>query len=430
MALGGGTFTAQNKVLPGTYVNVISRNSIKNNTESGVVAMPICLDWGPDDKIFEVTADEFEKVALEVFGRSPYDGNLINVREVFKHSTKGLFFKINNNGTKAGCKYADAKCKGSKGNSIKIVIKKNIDQTEKYDVSTYMDTTLVDVQTVASSGELKDNAFIEWKESFELEETADTFLTGGTGGINDKPTNEAHTMFMQLLENYAFNVVAVMETDTKLQEVYKSWTIRMRDEMGIKFQTVMYNCEADYEGIINVMNTKDVIPWVAGAEAACGVNKACTNMLYDGELEEINCQYTQAELENAITSGKFVIHKCGDELRVLRDINSLTTVTEDKGSIFQENQTIRVIDYIADNVASVFNSKYIGKIPNDDAGRNSLRNDIREVFKHLESVRAIEDFSEEDISVERGTERRSVVILTNVTVIGLMDKLYMTTVIN
>ena len=41
-----------------------------------------------------------------------------------------------------------------------------------------------------------------------------------------------------------------------------------------------------------------------------------------------------------------------------------------------------------------------------------------------------EDFSEEDISVERGTERRSVVILTNVTVIGLMDKLYMTTVIN
>lgn len=178
MALGGGTFTAQNKVLPGTYVNVISRNSIKNNTESGVVAMPICLDWGPDDKIFEVTADEFEKVALEVFGRSPYDGNLINVREVFKHSTKGLFFKINNNGTKAGCKYADAKCKGSRGNSIKIVIKKNIDQTEKYDVSTYMDTTLVDVQTVASSGELKDNAFIEWKESFELEETAGTFLTG------------------------------------------------------------------------------------------------------------------------------------------------------------------------------------------------------------------------------------------------------------
>lgn len=53
MALGGGTFTAQNKVLPGTYVNVISRNSIKNNTESGVVAMPICLDWGPDDKILK-----------------------------------------------------------------------------------------------------------------------------------------------------------------------------------------------------------------------------------------------------------------------------------------------------------------------------------------------------------------------------------------
>ena len=237
-------------------------------------------------------------------------------------------------------------------------------------------------------------------------------------------------MFMQLLENYAFNVVVVMETDTKLQEVYKSWTIRMRDEMGIKFQTVMYNCEADYEGIINVMNTKDVIPWVAGAEAACGVNKACTNMLYDGELEEINCQYTQAELENAITSGKFVIHKCGDELRVLRDINSLTTVTEDKGSIFQENQTIRVIDYIADNVASIFNNKYIGKISNDNAGRVSLKNDVRSIFNYLVDTRAIEKFSDDDIVVEKGEDKKAVVINTNITIVGVMEKLYMTTIID
>ena len=43
MALGGGTFTAQNKVLPGTYVNVISRNSIRK-----VAWLPCQYVWTGD----------------------------------------------------------------------------------------------------------------------------------------------------------------------------------------------------------------------------------------------------------------------------------------------------------------------------------------------------------------------------------------------
>lgn len=117
-------------------------------------------------------------------------------------------------------------------------------------------------------------------------------------------------------------------------------------------------------------------------------------------------------------------------MRVLVDINSLVTFTEQKGDVFKDNQTIRVIDYIADNISSIFNEKYVGKVPNDDAGRISLKNDIREIFKYLESVRAIEEFGDDDISVAKGEERKSVVISTNVTVIGAMEKLYMTTIIN
>lgn len=45
------------------------------------------------------------------------------------------------------------------------------------------------------------------------------------------------------------------------------------------------------------MNTKDVIPWVAGAEAACGVNKACTNMLYDGELKKLTASILRQNLK-------------------------------------------------------------------------------------------------------------------------------------
>ena len=80
------------------------------------------------------------------------------------------------------------------------------------------------------------------------------------------------------------------------------------------------------------------------------------------------------------------MHKVGENVRVLVDINSLVTLTEQKGDVFKDNQTIRVIDYIADNISSIFNEKYVGKVPNDDAGRISLKNDIRVIFKYLESV--------------------------------------------
>lgn len=40
MALGGGNFLTQNKVIPGTYINFIStRSGIVVNAERGVVGM-------------------------------------------------------------------------------------------------------------------------------------------------------------------------------------------------------------------------------------------------------------------------------------------------------------------------------------------------------------------------------------------------------
>lgn len=51
MALGGGTFTLQNKVLPGSYINFISAARASSTlSERGVAAFPILLDWGWKEK--------------------------------------------------------------------------------------------------------------------------------------------------------------------------------------------------------------------------------------------------------------------------------------------------------------------------------------------------------------------------------------------
>ncbi len=52
MALGGGNWTTQNKVLPGTYINFVSSASVSSAvSDRGVVAMPLTMEWGVDGDV-------------------------------------------------------------------------------------------------------------------------------------------------------------------------------------------------------------------------------------------------------------------------------------------------------------------------------------------------------------------------------------------
>ena len=69
MALGGGTFVAQNKVLPGSYINFVSlAKAAAVLSDRGICTMPLELDWGPEDEVFTVTNEEFQKNSMKIFG--------------------------------------------------------------------------------------------------------------------------------------------------------------------------------------------------------------------------------------------------------------------------------------------------------------------------------------------------------------------------
>ena len=103
----------------------------------------------------------------------------------------------------------------------------------------------------------------------------------------------------------------------------------------------------------------------------------------------------------------------------------MVTTSDTQGDIFKDNQTIRVIDQIANDIAVLFNTKYLGVVPNDAAGRISLWSDLVAHHRQLEQIRAIENFSESDITVEQGNTKKSVVVTDFVTVVNAMSKLYM-----
>ena len=62
MSLDGGTWMFQNKKLPGTYINFISKVRAKTDiADRGYGTMPLEFDWGPEGEVFTVTAEDFQK---------------------------------------------------------------------------------------------------------------------------------------------------------------------------------------------------------------------------------------------------------------------------------------------------------------------------------------------------------------------------------
>lgn len=433
--LGGGTFVTQNKTLPGAYINFVSATTNSNGmSERGTGAMCFASDWLAQGVVTEITAEEFLTNSTKILGHDYGDDSMLVLREFFKNSSKLYAYNLNGGGVRANNAYCTAKNAGTRGNDLKTVIAKNVDNTNLYDVSTYLSTMLVDKQTVATAKDLVGNDFVTFQPSASLAATAGTNLTGGTNGTFNE--TQVAQNFINALEPYSFNGLCVVTDNSSVNSLLAAYTKRMRDSIGKKFQAVVFDTDNnyDYEGVIVVPNQSDeddgvVVAWVLGATCSCEINKSLVNTTYNGELE-IDSNYTQLELEDFIKNGLFVFHKVGAEIRVLKDINSLKTTTDEKGDVFKNNQTVRICDQIATDYANIFNTRYLGKVPNDKSGRSALANDFTKYCNDLMTIRAIEDFTSDDIVVDIGDTKTSVVATNTIKVVNTMEQLYMKVVIN
>ena len=439
MALGGGTYLVQNKLLPGAYINFVSASRASATlSDRGTATFPLSLDWGPEGEVFTVENADFQRNSLKLFGHVYTDDALRPLREIFANAQTLHVFRLNTGGVKASCKYADAKYPGTVGNSLKIVIAKNeafeTTENEVYDVSTYIGATQVDIQkAVKTVSDLQPNDYVTWKGSEALAESAGITLTSGTNGTVQ---DAAYQTYLDKIEPYSFNVMGCDTTDETVKGLFANFVKRLRDEQGVKFQLVLFRYpSADFEGVISVKNglvgadtNPSMVYWTTGAEAACAVNKSLTNATYTGEYSP-DVDYTQTQLENAIASGEFMFHRVGDEVRVLTDINTFVSVTDEKSANFSGNQVIRVLDQIANDIASIFNTKYLGKVQNDAAGRVSLWQDIVSHHNQLQTIRAIENFDSEQVTVVQGDSRKAVAVDDRVQPVSAMEQLYMRVVV-
>ncbi len=447
MALGGGTWLFQNKKLPGTYINFVSKvRATTDIADRGYGTMPLELDWGPVGEVFTVTAEDFQENCMAYFGYDYTADELKPLRDLFLNLKTGYFWRLDNGSVKAAGTIARAKYPGIRGNDITVAVTANVDEPTKFDVVTYMTVdgtnAKVDEQkAVTSWDDVEDNDFVDWIRTEALALNAGVTLTGGSNG--DSITGLQYQAYIDAIEPYYFNTMGYAGSDATIQQLLIQFTKRMRDGTGAKFQLVIYNREdVDYEGVISLKNAVtdtgalpgSAVYWLTGAEASCAVNASCTNKKYDGEYT-INTQYKQTELEQAITAGLIMFHNVADSVSgdvvgdtcILTDINTFTSFTKNKNQDFALNQVIRVLDQIAIDVARLFNKTYLGKEQNDQDGRVALWGDIVALHKEYQRVRAIQNFDPKDVPIPTQGEAKTTVMLDyGVQPTCCMEKLYLT----
>lgn len=440
MALGGGTYTTQDKVLPGIYVNVKTRAATAaSSSERGIVAVALPLTWGPAGEAITVGAAEFKERAKSLFGYSADSTELTALSELFLGASKVIVYRLAPADAAAAKAegYGTARYTGSRGNDIKVSVATDVNDESKYVVSTYLGTALVDAQTVAAATDLKDNEYVVFDKNTALSEKL-TAGIGFIGGSNGSAINvAAHQAFLDLMEGYSFHVLCCSSGVEEVVTLYENYTKRMRDDFGANFQTVTHGGKADCEGVINVENEVDattefigsgahaLVYWVAGVSAGCDLSACNTNRLYDGRLK-INADYTQAQLSAFISEGgKFALHDVNGEKRVLVDINSLTSFTKEKGAAYANNQVVRVVDALISDIKALFSSSYMGIVANDASGRASLWADVCSKIQSFCDIGVFSDFNTSMVKVEEGESADAVVCsIEGITILRAMAKLY------
>lgn len=445
----GGTWTVQNKVRPGAYINFVSVPSTLGTLgERGTVAVGMPMTWGPVNELIHLTGDELlNGDSLAKVGVKATDTEAsLPYRVALAGCYNAWLFRTDTGGAEATASVDNvtitAKYTGTTGNRIAVTIAK---EEDIYAVKVFVDNLLQETFTVTTVEELVDidSSFVIFTSSVEEETTmpvtAGITLAGGTNGTVNK---SSYSTMWSLLDTKDFQCIAMQDTDDSIASLLKAKVEVWREKRGKKVQAVVYDyTAADYEGIISVnqgfktttetVDTSLFPVWVASMTAGAQVNESLTAAVVENATEIIN-PVLEDDIEDALNAGKFVLsYRQDGAVCVEKDINTLHTFTVDKNYAFSKNRVIRCLDEIGNTTALVFNRNYAGKVDNNDTGRNQYKTELIYMFDNLQSLNAIQNFDgASDLTVLPGDSVDAVVVDVTVQPVDSMEKLYMTVNVN
>ena len=457
--MAGGTWIAQNKVRPGAYINFKAVPAPSSNLGSrGIMTMPVAMNWGPQNEVIELLSTDLQDGnCLKKIGYLASDAESLVYRQALANAYKGPIFRLDVGGTKATATNdtltAVAKYPGSLGNRIAFVVSENATFEDMWDVITVFKEYEVDRQTVAKTAtpaDLKDNDYIVWTGSGALTatETAGVYLVGGTDGTVSSEAYSSPTGYLKAIKGLTWNTMAIPQDDSiandSVKTLVKEFIEELREKQGKKVQAVLLDKASNYEGIISVKQgyatlTEEIPPalfvaFVAGLTAGAEVNESNTYKVIEDAVRiiypESVAPYDNEEIIKLLNQGQFILSTRQDgAIIVEKDINTLHAPypSKDVNYAFSKNRVIRTLDEINNAIKQLFENTYLGKVDNEDDGRNLFKADVISYLNLLQSIKCIQNFdSTTDIEVLPGNDIDAVVCNLWVQPVDSMEKLYMT----
>lgn len=438
----GGTWTSQNKVLPGVYIRFATGQASGLTVgERGIVTICEPMSWGPVGQVTPVTLTTDVK---PITGYDITDPHNQFLQEMFKGTdrtsapTTVLLYRPSASSSAqasvtTGQLTATAVYPGARGNDISIIITKLTDPESTFTVSTVVDGAIVDQQTAATADTLVANDWVTFSGTGALAATTGAALTGGADGTVQ---SAAYSAYLTAIEPYKFDIMVYDGTDSTVQTALLSFIERMNDNNGQYCQLVaseLSNPNSRY--VINVNSTvklsdgtqltaQQATWWAGGAQAGAMYNQSLTYAQYPGAVSTV--MWTADEYANQIQAGNFVLFAEDGVVKVMQDINTLTTYTQDIGEIYRYNRTMRLCNTIANDIFKQFSASFIGQVNNNEQGRARFQAAIVGYLQQIQDNQGIQNFTPEDVEVLPGTAIDAIVVNVAIQAVGSVEKIYMT----
>lgn len=183
-----------------------------------------------------------------------------------------------------------------------------------------------------------------------------------------------YTEALDYLETVKFDYLAIPGVQTGEITTIVTYIKQLRDNKDIKGKVVLPHADsADHEGIINFA-TDDIevgettytaaqyCARIAGLIAGTPLTQSVTYAVLP-EVDDVP-HLTKDEFDTAIDAGKLILMNDGEKVKIARGVNSLVTVTADKGAEFKKILIVEKNDMWHYDVKKVINDYYVGKYPN------------------------------------------------------------------
>lgn len=226
--------------------------------------------------------------------------------------------------------------------------------------------------------------------------------------VDSTDYNEA----FNLLKSMKWNYLAIPQIIESEVDTVASWIKSKRLNDKKTFKAVLPNIEADNEGIINfttdeietsdkVYSTAEYCSRIAGIMAGLPFTRSSTYF----ELNEVLSIKEHDDPDKDIDNGQLILINDGENIKIGRGVNSLTTFTIEKAKPWSKIKVLEVMDLIQDDIRDTFNKYYIGKVINVYDNQVLFFTSINAYFKTLAKDNILDKNFENKADVDVESQR-------------------------